>query len=96
MSTSTGKKPHRRARSVRPQHHRAPANQARHDDLPTGARIADKVTAVFGSWGFILIQSALILIWLVYNGHAYPVPSAAIEGYRSEGSRTGVGRTLTA
>jgi len=28
--------------------------------------------------------------------HAYPVPSAAIEGYRSEGSRTGVGRTLTA
>ncbi len=55
---------------MRPQHHRAPANQARHDDLPTGARIADKVTAVFGSWGFILIQSALILIWLVYNGYA--------------------------
>jgi len=31
-----------------------------------------------------------------YHRHAYPVPSAAIEGYRSEGSRTGVGRTLTA
>jgi uncharacterized membrane protein len=25
---------------------------------------------VFGSWGFILIQSALILIWLAYNGYA--------------------------
>ena len=35
-----------------------------------GARIADKVTAVFGSWGFILIQSFLILIWLGYNGYA--------------------------
>ena len=69
-STSTGEKPRRRARTVRPQHHRAPANQARHDDLPAGARIADKVTAVFGSWGFILIQSALILIWLGYNGYA--------------------------
>ena len=70
MSTSTGVKPRSRARTVRPQHHRSPANQARHDDLPIGARIADKVTAVFGSWGFILIQSALILIWLVYNGYA--------------------------
>ena len=28
--------------------------------------------------------------------HAYPVPSAAIEGYRIEGSLTGVGRALTA
>ena len=56
--------------SSRPAHHRSPANQARHDDLPVGARIADKVTAVFGSWGFILIQSFLIIIWLGYNGYA--------------------------
>ena len=50
--------------------HRSPANQVRHDDLPRGARIADHVTAVFGSWGFILTQSVLILIWLTYNGYA--------------------------
>lgn len=70
MSTKPGNKPRRRVPAARPRHHHSPANQARHDDLSTGARIADKVTAVFGSWGFILVQSALILIWLTYNGYA--------------------------
>jgi len=28
------------------------------------------VTAVFGSWGFILVQSFLIAIWLTYNAYA--------------------------
>lgn len=56
--------------AVRPRHHRSPANQVRHDDLPLGARIADRVTAVFGSWAFILIQTALIALWLRYNGYA--------------------------
>jgi uncharacterized membrane protein len=64
------KAPATAGRRVRPIHHRSPANQARHDDLPLGARIADRVTAVFGSWGFILIQSALIVVWLGYNGYA--------------------------
>jgi len=45
-------------------------NQVRHDDLPLGARIADKVTAVFGSWGFIVTQSVLIMLWVGYNGYA--------------------------
>ena len=58
------------SRAPRPTRHRSPANQVRHDDLPLGARIADKVTAVFGSWGFILIQSGLIIIWLGYNSYA--------------------------
>jgi uncharacterized membrane protein len=60
----------RSARSPVPQRHRSPANQVRHDDQPLGPRVADKVTAVFGSWGFILIQSALIVLWLAYNGYA--------------------------
>lgn len=54
----------------RPRRHRSPANKVRHDELPLGARIADKVTAVFGSWGFIVTQSLLILLWLTYNGYA--------------------------
>lgn len=45
-------------------------NQARHDDLPLSARVADRVTAVFGSWAFIVGQSVLIIIWLSYNGYA--------------------------
>lgn len=55
---------------MRPLHHRAPANQVRHDDLPLGPRVADKVTAVFGSWGFIITQSVLIIVWLGYNSYA--------------------------
>lgn len=57
-------------KAARPLRHRSPANQARHDHFPLGARIADRVTAVFGSWGFILIQTALIVVWLGYNGYA--------------------------
>ena len=55
-------------RSVRPRH-RAPANQVRHDDQPFSARIADRVTAIFGSWSFIVAQSLLIIVWLGYNGY---------------------------
>ncbi len=66
----TAQRPRGLPRARQPLHHRSPANQFRHDDLPVGARIADKVTAVFGSWGFILIQSFLIIVWLGYNGYA--------------------------
>jgi uncharacterized membrane protein len=50
--------------------HRSPANRVRHDDQPLPARIADRVTAVFGSWPFILIQTVLIILWIGYNGYA--------------------------
>ncbi len=50
--------------------HRSPANRVRHDDQPLPARIADRVTAVFGSWPFILIQTLLIILWIGYNGYA--------------------------
>jgi uncharacterized membrane protein len=48
--------------------HRAPANRVRHDDQPLSARIADRVTGVFGSWAFIVAQTTLIVLWLGYNG----------------------------
>ncbi len=67
----TGPRPPRRFHwQPRPVHHRSPANQVRHDDQPIGARVADRVTAVFGSWGFIVTQSLLIIVWLGYNGFA--------------------------
>jgi uncharacterized membrane protein len=37
------------------------------DDAPLGARIADRVTGYLGSWRFIIIQSAIVGIWLVGN-----------------------------
>ncbi|HEY5334811.1 MAG TPA: DUF1003 domain-containing protein [Mycobacteriales bacterium] len=45
-------------------------NRNLNDHLPRAARIADRVTEVFGSWPFILVQTALILLWLGYNGYA--------------------------
>jgi len=50
--------------------YRSPANRPFNGELPRSARIADRVTEVFGSWRFILVQSALILLWLGYNGYA--------------------------
>lgn len=32
-----------------------------------GQRAADKVTAIIGSWKFIIIQSILLVIWIILN-----------------------------
>ena len=45
-----------------------PAGQAR---LTLGQRIADTVAATMGSWTFIIIQSVILLIWIILNVTAY-------------------------
>ena len=44
-----------------------PVNRKMTDEAPTGARIADHVTAFLGSWTFIVIQTVIVLIWIVGN-----------------------------
>jgi len=39
--------------------------------LTVGQRIADIVAATMGSWRFIIIQSAILLVWIVLNVTAY-------------------------
>jgi uncharacterized membrane protein len=39
--------------------------------LTLGQRIADSVAATMGSWSFIIIQSAVLLVWIVLNITAY-------------------------
>jgi uncharacterized membrane protein len=39
--------------------------------MSTGARIADAVAAMVGSWPFIIVQSCLLLIWMVLNVTAW-------------------------
>lgn len=68
MSIESRSRP-RRESVANVRRHRAPANQARHDDLKWSARVADHVTAIFGSWPFIVAQSVLIVAWLGYNGY---------------------------
>ena len=40
-------------------------------ELTLGQRIADKVAATMGSWPFIIIQSAVLFVWIVLNITAY-------------------------
>ena len=39
--------------------------------LTAGQRIADTVAATMGSWKFIIIQSVILLIWIILNVTAY-------------------------
>jgi len=36
-------------------------------ELTLGQRIADTVAATMGSWRFIIIQSAILLVWIILN-----------------------------
>ena len=44
-------------------HHRA----KHHGDLSFGQRLADGVAATVGSWRFIIVQSGLLVLWIVLN-----------------------------
>jgi uncharacterized membrane protein len=41
------------------------------DGLTTGQRIADTVAATMGSWRFIIIQSVILVAWIILNVTAY-------------------------
>src|ERR1044071_6574672 len=48
-----------------------PEGAAAGAQLTMGQRIADAVAATMGSWTFIIIQSVVLLIWIVLNVTAY-------------------------
>ena len=41
------------------------------DQLTLGQRVADMVAAAMGSWPFIIIQSAILFVWIILNFTAY-------------------------
>jgi uncharacterized membrane protein len=41
------------------------------EHLSVGQRIADRVAATMGSWTFIIIQSTILLLWIILNVAAY-------------------------
>jgi uncharacterized membrane protein len=47
------------------------AAQGAGPQLTTGQRIADAVAATMGSWTFIIIQSVILMVWIVLNITAY-------------------------
>ena len=41
------------------------------DQLTLGERVSDRVAAVMGSWNFIIIQSLILIVWIILNVTAY-------------------------
>ena len=50
-------------------HH--PVNRILVDQAPAGARVADGVVGFLGSWRFIVIQTVLVLVWIVGNAYLW-------------------------
>jgi uncharacterized membrane protein len=46
-------------------------NQIDAEKLTAGQRIADRLAAVMGSWGFIITQSIILAIWITLNVVGY-------------------------
>jgi uncharacterized membrane protein len=42
-------------------------NKVVEDHLTGGQRVADFIALLMGSWAFILIQSLILIIWLIFN-----------------------------
>jgi uncharacterized membrane protein len=47
--------------------HLHPANRRRHDRRTRSEQLADRVTAVFGSWKFIIVQTMIVVLWIGLN-----------------------------
>jgi uncharacterized membrane protein len=45
-----------------------PVNLRHSDGRSRGERLADALAARVGSWPFIIVQSSLLAIWILYNG----------------------------
>jgi len=51
--------------------HRANMSKGAGATLTVGQRIADDVAATMGSWRFIIIQSIILLVWIILNVTAF-------------------------
>ena len=47
--------------------HLHPVNRRRHDERTASERLADRVTSVFGSWKFIIVQTMIVMLWIALN-----------------------------
>jgi uncharacterized membrane protein len=53
---------------------RRPVNRHAVGAAPLGARVADRVTGFMGSWRFIIIQTAIVVVWLTANVYLLSQP----------------------
>lgn len=48
-----------------------PVNIALHDERTFGQKAADTFTNAFGTWTYIIIQSGIIVVWMIINAVGY-------------------------
>jgi uncharacterized membrane protein len=48
-----------------------PVNVALHDQRTFGQQAADTFTNAFGTWTYIIIQSGIIVVWMIINAVGY-------------------------
>ena len=53
--------------TAKPTGYRHAVNRQMLEEAPLSARIADGVTTFMGSWAFIVIQTVIVVIWVVGN-----------------------------
>ena len=41
------------------------------DDYTFGEKVADRVAATMGSWNFIIVQTLILIVWIILNVTAY-------------------------
>jgi uncharacterized membrane protein len=54
-------------RKARSADHKHPVNVVHHEEATFGESLADTIAAGIGSWTFLIIQSFLVLLWVVLN-----------------------------
>lgn len=47
------------------------SNKTFFKNIISGKNLADRITQILGSWGFIMFQSVVLLVWLVLNVTAW-------------------------
>lgn len=66
-SASTASIGHLRRHRSGDEAHSHPVNVVHHDEATPGERIADAVSAGIGSWTFLIVQTALVILWVGVN-----------------------------
>jgi uncharacterized membrane protein len=54
-------------RKLNPDDHQHPVNVLHHDEATYGEKLADKIASGIGSWTFLIVQSFLVLCWVLGN-----------------------------
>jgi uncharacterized membrane protein len=66
-SGNTGLKQTLQHRKLNVDDHQHPVNVLHHDEATFGEKLADKISAGIGSWTFLIVQSFLVVCWVLGN-----------------------------